>query len=94
MQTMSGIFVSANKQITRITGKYLSERKFMCHYCDPNGWKRKACNICGTTRVYISICVALENDDDYPYSQTDLCRECYGAYGIESAMDHNLECRT
>ncbi len=69
----------------------------MCNFCEPNGWKRKVCNICGTTReheVYISISIALENEDDYPYSQTDLCRDCYDKYGIESAMDHNLECRT
>jgi hypothetical protein len=67
----------------------------MCNFCEPNGWNKKACCICGIgVGVYISILIATENTDEiYPYTQTDHCKKCWDEYGIESAMDHNRECR-
>ena len=64
-----------------------------CNLCTPNGWNKKCCSICGHgPPVYISICITTVNDDEqFPYTQTDLCKKCYAEYGIESAFDHNRE---
>lgn len=63
----------------------------MCNLCEPNGWKRKCCNIHGAgTPAYISIAIATDNDDElYPYTMTDLCKKCFDDYGVESAINHN-----
>lgn len=65
-----------------------------CNFCRPKGWTKKACNICGAgSACYISITISVPNGSDYPYSQTDLCRECWEKYGIAAALDHNAQCR-
>ncbi len=69
----------------------------MCNFCEPKGWKKKVCNFCGTTKphtVYISIAIATDRDDEeFPYTQTDLCKPCFETIGIDSFIDHNNECR-
>ncbi len=67
-----------------------------CSFCTPKGWKKMCCNICGAGSegdVYISIMIATDSDDSYPYSQTDLCKKCFEKYGVESAINHNIFCR-
>jgi hypothetical protein len=68
----------------------------MCDFCEPNGWNKKCCHICGAgSSVYISIAIATENKEElYPYSQTELCKDCWDKYGIDVAMDHNREFRS
>lgn len=66
-----------------------------CNFCKPKGWDKKCCCICGSgTPAYISICIATENgDEQFPYTQTDLCKQCFDEYGMESAINHNVEIR-
>jgi hypothetical protein len=69
----------------------------MCNICESGGWKRMVCNVCGISKehtIFISILIALDNEDDFPYSQTTLCKECWEQYGVESAFEHNEFCRT
>jgi hypothetical protein len=64
---------------------------------DPNGWRGMCCNFCGSGsegKVYISILIATDDpESEYPYSQIEMCRECWNENGIEAAMEHNAECR-
>lgn len=65
-----------------------------CNHCEPMGWHNKTCSICGVgSACYISISISVPHGHDYPYSQTDLCRECWAKYGITAALDHNAQCR-
>lgn len=69
----------------------------MCNFCEPNGWRRKTCCICGVSKprdaVYISISIATNDPEElFPYTQTDYCKECWVEYGIVSAFEHNYEC--
>jgi hypothetical protein len=68
----------------------------MCDFCEPNGWNKKCCCICGAgSSVYISITIATGNKDElYPYSQIELCKDCWDKYGIDVVTDHNRECRS
>ena len=67
----------------------------MCSWCEPGGWKNRHCNICGFGHpAYVSISIATDADDsDYPYTTTDLCRECWVALGIGAALAHNAALR-
>ena len=66
----------------------------MCNRCDPNGWNRICCNICGAgTQPYISISIATGDESLFPYTTTDLCLKCYGEHGITAALEHNAGCR-
>ena len=67
----------------------------MCTFCEPNGWKRNSCVICTKLDVYISISLTIDTDEDnpFPYSRTDLCKDCWGKYGIEEAFHHNRICK-
>jgi hypothetical protein len=63
---------------------------------DPEGWNRLVCNYCGTTKphkLYISILIATDDGGPFPYSQTEMCKECWEEYGISAAMEHNAMCR-
>ena len=64
---------------------------------DPDGWRGMTCSFCGTTRpheVYISILIATDDSEsEYPYSQTDMCRQCWEEHGIDAAFEHNRNCR-
>jgi len=64
---------------------------------DPDGWKQAKCNFCGITKphiLYISIAIYTgDTESQYPYSQTDMCEECWNEYGIEAAIEHNIQCR-
>jgi hypothetical protein len=64
---------------------------------DPNGWRSMTCCICGNTKpheVYININIATNDpDSQFPFSETNLCKECWNEHGIESAMEHNAQCR-
>lgn len=66
----------------------------MCNFCEPKGWQKKVCCICGAgSSAYISVSIATENDDEpYPYTQTDLCKNCWIEHGIDPAINHNREC--
>lgn len=66
----------------------------MCNYCEPNGWLRKCCNFCGAgAPAFISISISVPHGGDYPYSSTDMCEKCFHEYGIQTAMEHNDQCR-
>ena len=67
----------------------------MCSFCEPHGWDKKCCCICGSgSSAYISISIATGHADNlYPYTQTDLCRNCWDKYGINPAIDHNSVCK-
>ena len=66
----------------------------MCNYCEPIGWGRKCCDICGAgSTAYISISISVPHGGDFPYSTTDLCEKCWAEYGINVATDHNAQCR-
>ena len=66
-----------------------------CSLCEPNGWNRKVCCLCGFDTVggvYISISIRIETDDSqYPYSTTDMCQSCWEEHGIVVALTHNDE---
>ena len=65
----------------------------MCYYCESNGWRRKQCNLCKNP-VYISICIDTGDEESgFPYSQTELCKECWDEYGINVAFEHIERCR-
>lgn len=65
-----------------------------CNYCDPDGWGRKTCALCGAgSHVYISISIAVPHGGAFPYSTTDLCEKCFAEYGVECALEHNAQCR-
>ena len=68
-----------------------------CSWCEPNGWKSRTCCLCGVSTVggvFISISIATDDDEsDYPYTTTDLCKRCWGKFGIEPALNHNVEIR-
>lgn len=63
-----------------------------CNHCDPNGFNSKACNFCGIhgDKVYISICIRLNEVETYPYTETDMCRKCWDEIGIDGALQHNI----
>lgn len=66
----------------------------MCNYCDPKGWNKKCCGICGVgSDAYISISIAVPHGEDFPYSTTDLCEKCWKEHGISAALQHNEQCR-
>lgn len=56
-------------------------------------WKDRTCDICGIgSKTYISVCIQTENEDnDYPYTETNLCRDCFNKLGVQPAFDHNRE---
>lgn len=66
----------------------------MCMFCDPSGWDRACCNICGAgSKVYASISISMPHGNAYPYTQTDLCRKCFDEHGIQAAIEHNNDIR-
>ena len=71
----------------------VGDEEIMCNYCEPNGWRRKSCCICGVgSEVYISISIATGEDEEFPYTQTDLCKKCWDEHGVRCAIEHNKEC--
>lgn len=64
-------------------------------FSEPNGWRRTVCNFCGTTREH-TLFISIATDDpksEYPFSQTDMCKECWDEYGLLAALEHNRQCR-
>lgn len=62
-----------------------------------NEWGRMICSFCGTTKphtVFISIRIATDcKENPHPYSQTEMCKQCWDTYGIDAALEHNDQCR-
>jgi len=60
-------------------------------------WRDKVCYFCGVHtkgEIYISICIATDDpSQEYPYTQTDMCRSCWDLYGIDAAIEHSNEIR-
>jgi len=66
----------------------------MCNYCEPKGWSRMCCNFCGYgTPIFISVSIAVPHGGDFPYSSTNMCEKCFQRLGIQTAMEHNAQCR-
>ena len=68
----------------------------MCNYCESNGWTRKTCNFCGVDTqggVEIVILIATNDSNEFPYTETALCKKCWEKHGIEPAFEHNDSCR-
>lgn len=71
----------------------------MCNWCEPDGWKRRTCNVCGDERgtdgaylhpAVISISIATDDPESrYPFTTTDMCLECGRKYPMARARDHN-----
>lgn len=67
----------------------------MCNWCEPNGWKRRTCNICGDEHpAKVSISLATDDpDSEFPYTTMDLCLECERGGALEMAVAKNREKR-
>lgn len=70
----------------------------MCTWCEPNGWRHKTCNICGSgcfgRSAAISISIATDDPDgEFPYTTTELCLECWRLGGMVAAKERNREIR-
>jgi hypothetical protein len=64
----------------------------MCNWCEPDGWHRRTCSICGVgSQAFVSISFETYPNEDFGYTTTDLCRKCWEKHGVEAAMAHRSE---
>lgn len=60
----------------------------MCNFCEPKGWNKKNCHVCGIhAKTYISLSVGMEDGSDFPYVTVELCKECFDEHGIQGIYD-------
>ena len=66
----------------------------MCWQCEPGGFGRKTCDVCGVgSRAHVVVCMATGTSDDFPFTETALCKACFEKMRFAPAMQHNAETR-
>ncbi len=62
-------------------------------------WHELTCNFCGNEtkgHIYISIRIDLpdpEAEEEFQYTQTDLCKKHWDMLGVDTAFEHNESIR-
>jgi len=52
-----------------------------CNHCEPHGWRRICCGMCGAGhQAFVVVMIATEDpaeDAQYPYTETAMCKKCW-----------------
>jgi hypothetical protein len=67
-----------------------------CNLCTPHGWDNVTCSFCGIHQegkayMLINVYVGDEDESEYPYAETVVCKKCFDEFGAKKLVKIAIE---